>query len=202
MRSEDCGYRRLKIVLVYCLLLVTLYPCCGDSIFRALTGSNCVQIERGKTPIYYKCLGCVTEEAMGCIDDLRFNRTGNVPSNCDFARITEYYEGAKCCPQFGTDNTGRLNLLYMGSAYPETLECLINVGCEGSVVYQQLLEECNGICSPLGEDPRGADGANFGEPGAVCTALYNGAPRGPRQIPLVTFIVSIGLSVILALFHV
>jgi hypothetical protein len=41
---------------------------------RKLAGSNCVIIERGKAPRYYKCIGCVIEEATACVDDLRSNK--------------------------------------------------------------------------------------------------------------------------------
>ena len=43
---------------------------------RRLVGSNCVQIEYGVVSRYYTCVGCVIEQAMGCVDDLRTNKSG------------------------------------------------------------------------------------------------------------------------------
>lgn len=190
-----------KIIACLLFAVINQHGVDGSGIFRALTGSNCIVLERGSAPLYYKCLGCVTEEAMGCLDDLRFNRTGNVPSSCDFARITEYYEAESCCPKFGKDHTGRTNLLYMGAAYPETLQCLINVGCQDSPMFTQLLEECNGICNPLGIDPRGTGAPNFGStPGNVCTALYNAAPSN-RQMSMGSVIMSIAVVILLSCFQ-
>jgi hypothetical protein len=52
---------------------------------RRLAGSNCVIIERGKAPRYYKCIGCVIEEAMSCVDDMRMNKVSSYHIGNDFA---------------------------------------------------------------------------------------------------------------------
>jgi hypothetical protein len=81
----------------------------------------------------------------GCIDDMRNNVSGNVAPNCNMGRITESYE-TKCCPRILPDNKGNLDLKYVGAAYPMALRCLKAVGCEHSIFYTQLLDECKAIC--------------------------------------------------------
>lgn len=49
-------------------------------MMRRLVGSNCVQVELGKVSRYYTCVGCIVEEAMGCIDDMRQNKSGKLAS--------------------------------------------------------------------------------------------------------------------------
>lgn len=95
---------RLALLLgFHCVLLCLYYiPSCDGFVtdmLRRLTGYNCVQIVDGKVPPYYTCLGCVIEEAMGCIDDMRQNVSGNVGTGCNMAVLTESYNSA-CCPVF------------------------------------------------------------------------------------------------------
>ncbi|KAJ1412311.1 hypothetical protein B484DRAFT_422886 [Ochromonadaceae sp. CCMP2298] len=46
-------------------------------VLRRLIGSNCIRIDRGYIPPYYDCKGCITEEAQGCVDDMRANYSYN-----------------------------------------------------------------------------------------------------------------------------
>jgi hypothetical protein len=41
----------------------------------------------GEVTKYYKCVGCVVENAMGCITDMRNNKTGNVEAPCRFNMV-------------------------------------------------------------------------------------------------------------------
>ena len=92
-------------------------------------GSNCVLIERGTVTPYYQCIGCDVRMAMGCVNDLRANRSENVDSTCTMGAVNEEYGGAGCCPKFKIDPvSGRGDLLFMGSAYPQTLRCISSVG--------------------------------------------------------------------------
>lgn len=149
-------------VLALCL---QIQLCCGIKDFvRRLFGSNCIQIERGSVPKYYTCLGCRIEEAVGCIDDMRRNHSGNVAHNCDMAMVTEHYESDRCCPTFHKERNGRLNLNYVGSAYPEALRCIESVGCHTSNIYLQLLDECYAMCPPedyLDQNGKSSCFANF-----------------------------------------
>jgi len=163
----------LPASLLLLLFLLSLRTA-GAGIFRSLVGSNCLKIENGVAPTYYHCLGCVTEEATGCLDDLRFNRTGTVRPSCDFAFMTQFYQKAECCPTIAVDKTGRLNLLQVGSSYPEALECLTNAGCKSHVIYAQLLEECTNVCQGA-TDPR----PQFGGV-STCLAQYNAATQTVR----------------------
>ena len=66
-----------------------------DPVMRKLVGSNCVLIERGNVPPYYDCLGCIIDEAQGCVDDLRHNTYGNVHPDCNSSTITEVGNNAR-----------------------------------------------------------------------------------------------------------
>lgn len=112
---------------------------------RKMIGSNCIVIERAVVTRYYKCEGCIIEEALGCLSDLRQNVSGNVPSGCNITFIG-HLPGVTCCPQFGPDKTGKVNLIASTSGYPEALRCIQNVGCSSSEVYSSLLEECQYTC--------------------------------------------------------
>ncbi len=119
---------------------------------RNLIGSNCILIERGDVPPYYDCLGCIIEQATGCINDMRNNKSSNVASACKMHSASEKYDRADCCPQYGSYNGGKDNLLYTGSAYPEALRCIMKAGCSTSTIYKQLEDECLAVCP--GVDPR------------------------------------------------
>ncbi len=121
--------------------------------FRKLIGSNCILIERGIIPPYYDCLGCLIEEATGCVDDMRNNKSSNVWPTCKINSINEKYDKADCCPHF-KQMAGKLNLDYLGSAYPEALRCVAKTGCASSTIYTQLMEECQAVCP--GKDERDA----------------------------------------------
>ncbi len=144
---------------------------------RSLMSSNCLTIERGTVSKYYECIGCRVELAQACIDDMRHNKSLSVPSTCHMSMMTKAYETEECCPRFIKGfvkkkgvyvREGKLNMDYIGSAYPETLRCLVTVGCESSVVYSQLLEECMAVCP--GSDPRTG--------GSLCFSQFNSSPRG------------------------
>jgi hypothetical protein len=110
----------------------------------------------------------MVEEARACVDDMRANKSGNVGYNCDIGKITESYQTEQCCPKFVGEGLEK-NLLYSGSAYPETLRCIEQVGCGESVIYTLLLEECYATCPVADFQDR------FGD--TACLADFNSAPR-------------------------
>ena len=126
---------------------------------------------------YYECIDCPIELAQACIDDMRRNKSSTVATNCHIDRqYAMKYESQACCPTFQNElvrkrkkyyRTGKLNMNYVGAQYPETLRCLETVGCKQSVVYAQLVQECQAVC-PV-NDPRGT--------GSVCFSQFNDANR-------------------------
>ena len=110
-----------------------------------LKGSNCVFIENGVRTPFSKCNGCKIEEAVNCIEDMRFNRSGAVPAGCNLNTLMQSYE-PQCCPE--TNEFGRL--AKRTSAYPFAFTCLAFVGCLDSPVAEQLKEECISVCDPDG----------------------------------------------------
>jgi hypothetical protein len=167
--------------LLVCVVRGALFD---QGIIRRLIGSNCFSVERGSVPRYYSCLGCVIEEAQGCVDDLRLNRSGNVPTGCDLNKVMESYE-PNCCPVVASE-AGRLNLLHKGAGYVEALKCIDSVGCADGTIYTQLYEECQAVCGSS-VDPRNG--------GSLCEADYNEAH--PSSVGS-TGILSIVVSVIVA----
>lgn len=149
---------------------------------RKLIGSNCVKIERGTVTPYYMCVGCKVEEAMGCIEDMRNNKSGNVRPTCRFNHVMEgnmenrmeQRQQIACCPI--VNGLGLLDE-FEGSAYPEAFRCLVNVGCDESTMYAQLQEECHGLCDYI--PPSGNDTSTTGSyrSGTICMAGYAAAPR-------------------------
>ena len=148
---------RLSFALLLCI--VPMFIVSGyivpaeEGHLRKLIGSNCVLIERGNIPPYYDCVGCIVEEAAACIDDMRTNKSYNVAPTCKLNSVKNYYDHA-CCPKFFTNQYGVINLQYSGSAYPEALRCMKRQGCETSVMYKQLQEECLRTCPFKDERPR------------------------------------------------
>ena len=143
-------------------------------VTRNLIGSNCVLIERGTVTPYYKCVGCVIEEAFGCLDDMRQNLSYTVHPGCKMSSIHEEINGVSldtsCCPIIAPiPPSTALDLHYLGSSYPEALRCIANKGCGASVIYDQLLLECQTLCSSVGPDPRNQDD--------ICLAAFNSAHR-------------------------
>lgn len=137
-----------------------------DSIkgsIRRLMGSNCLVIERGVVTKYFECIGCREELAVACIEDMRLNKSQNVPWDCTMNSLVLPQQTSQCCPSFDYDASGTLNLNYMGSAYPEALRCLENVGCSSSLIYSDLVLECNGVCNST--DPRTGS--------SVCFSAFN-----------------------------
>ena len=150
---------------------------------RKLIGSNCVKIERGTVTPYYMCVGCKVEEAMGCIEDMRNNKSGNVRPTCRFNHVMEgnmenkmeQRQQIACCPI--VNGLGLLDE-FEGSAYPEAFRCLVNVGCDESTMYAQLQEECHGLCDyipPSSNDTSATTGSY--RSGTICMAGYAAAPR-------------------------
>lgn len=137
---------KTKIIQIFILLTLSIQISSWKDIVRRLIGSNCVQIQRGEVPEYYHCLGCVMEEAIACVDDMRQNKSSNVFPGCDMNKIMGYYESSLCCPRVGMSTRGRLGLLYISSAYPETLRCIRQVGCENTNIYAELRDECQNVC--------------------------------------------------------
>lgn len=127
-------------------------------------GSNCVVIETGVVTPYYTCYGCIIEEAMGCLNDMRFNKSGNIHPNCTtISSIGIEGDTENCCPKLAKEKN-KFNLQYMGSAYTEALSCIREVGCGDSDVYHSLLKECIYTC-PLLLDQTGKK--------SICLAQFN-----------------------------
>lgn len=152
-------------------IVVVLALCCFhgcEAVFnlRRLIGSNCILIERGEVPPYYDCVGCIIEQAQGCLSDMRANKSENVGASCAMYSASEVYDGTDCCPRFTTFIKTGLDLMYVGSAYPEALRCIEKAGCKSSVIYTQLMEECTSVC-PY-SDPRDSSLS-------VCLSDFNGA---------------------------
>lgn len=133
---------------------------------RRLIGSNCLSIERGDYPPFYECVGCVVEEAQACVDDMRYNKSLNVHPSCAMYATSQSYDSTNCCPQI-VSIKGRLDLSYIGAAYPMALSCIEKVGCKASTIYKQLLKECYTICP--GIDSRSK--------GSVCLSQFNSVSR-------------------------
>lgn len=70
-----------------------------------------------------------------------------------------------CCPQLFQDGS-RMNLQYLGAAYPETLRCIESVGCHSSSLYSDVLKECVFVC------PNQMDQTNSR---SICLAQFNSA---------------------------
>jgi hypothetical protein len=64
---------------------------------------------------------------MGCVDDLRRNLSGSVPTDCKLDVVAEKYSDA-CCPSY-TFFKKQSFLKYSTSAFPQTLACIEAVGC-------------------------------------------------------------------------
>lgn len=139
------------------------------SILRSLIGSNCIKVSRGRYVEYYHCIDCTIEDAIACIHDMRHNVSMNLGIECNMLAMRDSYQSSQCCPRFEYDlSRKRLDLAKVGSAYPEALRCIANVGCTSSTVYTQLLTECESTCpSNLYKDTR--DG------GPICFADFNAA---------------------------
>jgi hypothetical protein len=116
------------------LLLILALVLSDQDIRKNRYGSNCLVVETGTVTPYYQCYGCVIENAMGCLNDMRNNASGNVHPNCSINAIAQTPNTDYCCPKLGA-----ANLLYSGSAYPETLRCIAGVGCQDSSIYADLL---------------------------------------------------------------
>lgn len=164
-----------------------------SSIIRKLIGSNCVLVVRGDIPPYYSCIGCLIDRAMGCVDDMRYNRSYTVHGDCKINSLRSYSEH-KCCPKIkpSLNPDGSLtvpDLRYLGSAYPEALRCIKNSGCSTSTVYEQLLTECHSVC-PM-SDPR--DG------GDICLADFNSSYQLLHISYSITYFIAIGLGLYLML---
>lgn len=161
-------------------------------ISRSLIGTNCVVIERGEVPKYYKCEGCIIEEAQSCIDDMRLNRTGNVFHTCEMKSAMEFYERDQCCPkQYYDEFKKRMELHARTTAYPDAFTCLTNIGCDESTIYKELLRECETVCNQ--EDGTYLDKWEVGDD--PCFAYFNAGISYKNS-----YLLSIIMSTLLLLF--
>jgi hypothetical protein len=143
-------------------------------MLRKLVGSNCVEIQRGTVSKYYQCIGCVIQNAMGCLLDMRQNKSGNVPSECTFDDLVEgditmtlmQRQHQNCCPLTFEDNS---LVPGFGTAYPDTLRCIEEVGCAGSSIYNDLMTECKGICD--------YNATLIGVSNGACSLAFAAGPR-------------------------
>lgn len=147
---------------------------------RRLIGSNCIQIQRGSIPKYYDCDGCRIEEATACVNDMRWNKSGNVFTLCDMNSIMQKESAANCCPR--TNSKGKLQ--YVGSAYPDAIHCMEYVGCQGLTLYTDLKQECESLCPP------GQYSDSSGVP--LCVAFYNASYRLSGGAAAVFFTMVVG----------
>ena len=161
---------RVFIVSVFLLLVINVHSQEFSNYMRKLIGSNCILIVRGSIPPYYDCVGCIIEEASACVDDMRTNKSYNVAHDCKLNTVKEYYDHT-CCPSMGQTSTGRTDLRYLGSAYPETLRCVAAQGCGSSIIYQQLLSECLASC-PF-TDPRNGNSVCYSDFNSASTVRYS-----------------------------
>lgn len=113
---------------------------------RRLIGSNCLEVERGSYPPFYQCIGCVIEEAQACVEDMRYNRSFNVPTSCALHATSQKLDSENCCPVVERNAQGAIDLKYIGAAYPMALRCIESVGCRSSTIYAQLMKECRAVC--------------------------------------------------------
>lgn len=155
----------------------------GEKPLRKLiAGSNCIYIERGLIPPYYKCLGCQFEEAAACVHDIRHNLSWNVDGGCPMLKLSET-PTTQCCPRLFFDRTqNRHELQYGTAAYPMALECMRRVGCGEELIYRELENECLSLCTEL--DVRLP---TLGQ--SMCYAPFNAAPSewfNSRSAPLGT----------------
>jgi len=147
-------------------------------------------------------------EAIGCVDDMRKNKSGNVFPGCDMNSIFEsnggfpdlksstapngpfsganvhdisnpfnytnifYEEAQACCPQMNVDGPSRLingaSVLIASAAYIDALDCINRAGCTGGQIYNQLQEECVGLCDPPDDDATHSAPFNTGK--SFCNA--------------------------------
>lgn len=162
----------------------------GDVIgrgLRKLIGSNCLLVERGDYPPFYECIGCVIEEAQACVDDMRYNKSLNVPAKCAMYATSQQYDSTHCCPVIQATATGKVDLLYVGAAYPMALSCIERVGCKSSTIYSQLLKECLTICPYT--DVRNQQ--------SVCYATFNAAAE-VQSMKLLFWLVVLVMSILMA----
>ena len=174
----------------------------SGEVLRRLVGSNCVLIERGTVTKYYMCVGCEVEEAMGCVDDMRQNKSGNVRAECQFdhvmegnmANVMEQEQQAACCPTV----VGGTLAAFAGSAYPEAFRCIANVGCVESTIMSQLMEECHGLCDYVPSTGDDASVASY-TGNTICLAGYAAAPKAMSLsiATVITVVIACTLSTIL-----
>jgi len=95
-------------------------------------GPNCIQSGGGYAHPYQICDGCMIQNALQCISDMRHNISGNVPSGCNMNDMFMDIQPA-CCARFSRDETIDPNpgarIRPKTSAYNDALLCLHNAGC-------------------------------------------------------------------------
>lgn len=171
-----------KCVLLIVLILSLIYECAVDAYGapaytvprykRHPAGSNCIFIERGNMPPYYKCKGCKIEEAVACIEDLRHNKSANVVKGCDMNKLMSNTE-TQCCPRLYYDALRRRDdLAIHTAAFPMTLNCMEAVGCSKELIYGEILNECKALCDGHFLDTRPGL-----EDKSLCNAPFNAAGK-------------------------
>ncbi len=88
-------------------------------------------VGNGQIPPYFRCNGCIIEQAMNCVNDLRKNASGSLQAGCKIASISETKNTA-CCPVYDEVS---LKVDYKTSGYPQALACIDSVGCTLSQVF-------------------------------------------------------------------
>lgn len=89
-------------------------------------------VGNGVVPPFFRCNGCIIEQATACVNDMKANASGSVPAGCDMNEVKEV-GNRKCCPTY-TRRGSKLLPQYQSSAYPQTLACIKSVGCHLSEV--------------------------------------------------------------------
>ena len=162
---------------------------------RGLISSNCIMIERGLMPPYQKCFGCVVEDAVACIQDMRTNASGNVAPECKLNNINEVPDSG-CCPRrIGRDPDYNVDIGRLYSAYPEALECLKRVNCEESLEYEVILDECNRACPP--DDPL----YQYPNGDPLCGPFWDAAYKSSINFNLIFILQSLVIIISTSLFY-
>ncbi len=90
-------------------------------------------VGNGVVPPFFRCSGCVIEQATACVNDLKKNASGYLREGCRINMMHEKYDTA-CCPTYTPGRGGKLRLEYVSSGFPQALLCIKSVGCKFSQV--------------------------------------------------------------------
>ncbi len=103
--------------------------------------ANCFLTGGGSQIEQLKCIGCDYDGAYACMASLRENKDGLLLNEaCDIASLTIGAQ-QECCARYASSK--RKDTLVDGTGgYPITLGCLKTLGCEATLLYENLVAEC------------------------------------------------------------